>query len=166
MHRLREGRARGPALRRGAVVAVVVAAVIAAADQWTKSYVLANVSPGAHHLLGPLGLRIGHNSGVAFSLLSGSSVVALVVTSVLSALVAVLAIRAADVPAGIALGLLLGGALGNDVDRLARRGGVVDFLTLPHWATFNLADSAISVGAVLLAVLVLARRPVVRSAHR
>ncbi len=145
---------------------MLVAAVVAAADQWTKAYVLAHVSPGPHHLVGPLGLHVGHNSGVAFSILAGASTVALVVTSVLSAAVAVLALFAADAPAGVALGLLLGGALGNDVDRLVRSGGVVDFLTLPHWATFNLADSAITAGAVMVAVLVLARRHVLRVTRR
>lgn len=139
---------------------MLVAAVVVAADQWTKSYVLGHVSPGAHHLLGPLGLRVGRNNGVAFSLLAGQSTVALVVASVLSAVVVVLALRAAGVAPGIAFGLLLGGALGNDVDRVVRRGGVVDFLTLPDWATFNLADTAITVGAVLLVVLVVLRRPI------
>jgi signal peptidase II len=55
----------------------------------------------------------------------------------------------------VALGLLLGGALGNLTDRIFRspgplRGHVVDFLELPHWPIFNLADSAIVLGAVLI----------------
>ena len=53
-------------------------------------------------------------------------------------------------------------ALGNDVDRVARRstGGVVDFLTLPHWPAFNLADVAITVGVAGLLALVVLRRPI------
>jgi len=135
---------------------------VIAADQATKAYVLATVSPGQHHLFGPLGVRVGHNSGVGFSLLSGQSLAAIVVTSVLSAIVAFLALLARNRGAGLALGLVLGGALSNDADRLVRSGGVVDFLTLPHWATFNLADTAITLGAAILVVLVALRRPVLR----
>jgi signal peptidase II len=60
-----------------------------------------------------------------------------------------------------ALGFLLGGALGNLTDRLVRppgvfRGHVIDFLEFPHWPIFNLADSSITVAAVLIALLSLA----------
>jgi signal peptidase II len=66
--------------------------------------------------------------------------------------------RLYSVPWAIALGLLLGGALGNLTDRIARspgffRGWVVDFVDVPHFAVFNLADSAISVGGVLMVLL-------------
>lgn len=138
-----------------------------AVDQASKAYVIDRVSPGPHHVLGPLGVDVGRNTGVAFSLFTGHSGVALVATLVLTAVVAVYALRAATASAGIVFGLLLGGALGNDVDRIARSGsgGVVDFLTLPHWPTFNLADSAITLGAVGLVVLVALRRPVL-DGHR
>jgi signal peptidase II len=104
---------------------------------------------------------VGRNSGVAFSLFTGHSAVALAVTLVLTAVVGAYALRATSTASGIVLGLLLGGALGNDVDRIARSGGVVDFLTLPHWPTFNVADSAITLGAVGLVALVAFRRQVV-----
>jgi signal peptidase II len=82
---------------------------------------------------------------------------------VLTGAVAVCAMRAASPGAGVVLGLLLGGAVGNDVDRIARSGsgGVVDFLTMPHFPTFNVADVAITFGAVGLVLLVASRRPVV-----
>jgi signal peptidase II len=53
---------------------------------------------------------------------------------------------------GLSLGLVLGGAVGNLADRVVRghHGSVVDFVTLSHWPTFNLADSAVTVGVVLL----------------
>jgi signal peptidase II len=146
---------------------VVVAAVVVAADQWTKAYVLGHVSAGRHHLVGPLGLDVGRNSGVAFSLLTGHSTTALVVTLALSVVVLFCALRAATPVAGLALGLVFGGAAGNDVDRIARAhsGGVVDFVTLPHWPTFNLADAAITCGVALVIVLVALRRRVVAVGH-
>lgn len=164
MHRLRKGRARGPTLiRRGAAVAFSVAAAVLVADQALNSWVLGHVSPGQHHLFGPLSIELGRNPGVAFSLFSGDSVLAGVLTGILTVVVVVCAFRAASVSAGVVLGLVLGGALGNDIDRIARRatGGVVDFIKLPHWPAFNLADVAITAGVVGLVVLVVLHRPVV-----
>ncbi|MGA1212781.1 MAG: signal peptidase II, partial [Solirubrobacterales bacterium] len=57
-------------------------------------------------------------------------------------------------PTAVAAGLILGGALGNLVDRLTR-GDVVDFVSLPAWPAFNLADVSITVGVVALAVIVI-----------
>jgi signal peptidase II len=164
VHRLRQGRARGPTLiRRGAAVAFSVAAAVLVADQVLNAWVLGHVTPGMHHLLGPLGIDLGRNAGVAFSLFSGDSLLAGVLTGVLTVVVAVFAARAASPTAGVVLGLVLGGALGNDLDRIARRasGGVVDFIKLPHWPAFNLADVAITVGVVGLVALVVLHRPVV-----
>jgi len=161
---VRKGRARGPTLiARGAAVAFSVAAAVLVVDQVVNAWVLVHVTPGAHHLLGPLGVELGRNAGVAFSLFSGDSVLAGVLTGVLTVVVAVLAARAASPLAGVALGLVLGGAVGNDLDRVVRHGsgGVVDFLTLPHWPAFNLADVAITVGIAGLVALVALRQPVV-----
>ena len=163
MHRLRQGRARGPALNvRGTVVALVVAAAIVVADQVVNAYVLAHVTPGPHHLFGPLGIDVGRNRGVAFSLISRHSALAVAVTLVLTVVVAACTLRVATMTAGVVFGLLLGGGLGNDVDRVARRGsgGVVDYLTLPHWPAFNLADVAITLGVIGLLALVVLRRPI------
>jgi signal peptidase II len=140
----------------------VVAAVIVVADQLTNAYVLAHVTLGPHHLFGPLGIDVGRNRGVAFSLISRHSTLAVVLTMVLTVVVAVCTLRVATKTAGVVFGLLLGGGLGNDVDRVARRssGGVVDFLTLPHWPAFNLADVAITFGVIGLVVLVALRKPI------
>jgi len=83
-------------------------------------------------------------------------------TLALTIVVVVCVFRVASVFAGVVFGLLLGGGLGNDVDRVARRstGGVVDFLTLPHWPAFNLADVAVTVGVAGLIVLAALRRPI------
>ncbi len=163
MHRLRQGRARGSALNvRATVVALLVAAAVLVADQVVNALVLAHVTPGPHHLIGPLGIDVGRNRGVAFSLFSRHSTLAVAVTLVLTVIVAACAFRVASRSAGVVFGLLLGGGLGNDVDRVARRstGGVVDFLTLPHWPAFNLADVAITVGVAGLLALVVLRRPI------
>lgn len=161
MHRLRQGRARGPALTtRGATQALLVAAIVVAADQASKGWVLDHERAGPHHLIGPLGVDVGRNTGVAFSLFAGHADVSLAISLVLTAVVLVCAVRAAPGASSAVFGLLLGGGLGNDIDRVARRGsgGVVDFLTLPHWATFNVADAAITLGIAGLAVLVVLRR--------
>jgi signal peptidase II len=141
---------------------MVVAVVVLVADQVTNALVLAHVAPGPHHLLGPLGIDVGRNRGVAFSLISRHSTLAVALTAVLTVVVAVCAFRVASISAGVVFGLLLGGGVGNDVDRIARRstGGVVDFLTLPHWPAFNLADVAITFGVAGLLALVVLRRPI------
>jgi signal peptidase II len=143
-------------------VALVVAAAVLVVDQVTNALVLAHVSPGPHHLFGPLGVDVGRNTGVAFSLISRHSTLAVVLTLALTVVVVVCAFKVASVWAGVVFGLLLGGGLGNDVDRVARRstGGVVDFLTLPHWPAFNLADVAITVGVVGLIALAVLRYPI------
>lgn len=162
MHRLRERRARGPTLTaRGAALALSVAASVLVADQLTKAWVLRHVTPGPHHLFGPLGVELGRNRGAAFSLLSGHSAVAAAAALVLTCVVAACAVRSVPVAPSLVFGLLLGGGASNLVDRVARRrdGGVVDFLTVPHWPAFNLADTAITFGVLGLLVLVALHRP-------
>ncbi|HLK44952.1 MAG TPA: signal peptidase II [Acidimicrobiales bacterium] len=144
-------------------MALVVAALVVVADQVSKAWVLHHQSRGPHHLFGPLGIDVGRNSGVAFSLLTGHSVVAFVLTGALCVVVVVCALRSATTPAAVVFGLLLGGGVSNELDRVVRRGsgGVVDFLTLPHWPTFNGADVAVSCGVVALVALVVLHRPLV-----
>lgn len=163
MHRLRQGRARSPALTaRGSGIALAVAGAVVAVDQLSKAWVLRHVSPGPHHLFGPLGVEVGRNSGVAFSLIAGHSALAFCLSLVLTVAVAVCATRAVPVSPAVVFGLLLGGGVSNEVDRVARAGtgGVVDFLTLPHWPTFNVADAAITAGVLGLVVLLALRRQV------
>lgn len=123
-----------------------------AADQATKSLAVAHLHRPVH-LLGPLGLGLGYNSGAAFSLFTGAVALLAPVAVVLVGLLAWLAWRAASAGLAVALGLVLGGALGNLADRALRghHGEVVDFLTFTHWPTFNVADAAITVGVLLSA---------------
>ncbi len=111
---------------------------------------------GEHRDIVGAALRVVHveNDGVAFGRLSGSpALVALVVGGALLALLVYFATHL-DVP-GIWLptGMLLGGAIGNVLDRAAR-GAVTDYIKLPHWPAFNLADTAITLGVVVLLVVV------------
>jgi len=106
---------------------------------------------------GVLDLHLIRNPGAAFSLATGMTVLLSVVAAGVCLVVVRMARRLRDRAWAVALGLLLGGALGNLTDRLLRspgplRGHVVDFLQLPHWPVFNLADTAIVVAAVVIAV--------------
>jgi signal peptidase II len=136
-----------------------LAAAIVVADQVAKWAVLASVSPGERRVLtGFFNLVLVFNKGAAFSFLAdapGWQTPLFVVFSLVAAvIVSVLLFRSpgrAMFYAGLAL--ILGGALGNVIDRL-RFGQVVDFLDFHamgwHWPAFNVADSAITVGAALL----------------
>ncbi|HLG67240.1 MAG TPA: signal peptidase II [Acidimicrobiales bacterium] len=139
-----------------------MAAVVVGVDQVTKSLALAHLHRPVH-LVGPLGLGLGFNSGSAFSLFVGRASLLTAAVAAAAAVLGVMAWRSASAPRALAFGLVLGGALGNLSDRLFRgRGGaVVDFITLTHWPTFNVADVCITVGVALL-VLTAARRPASR----
>lgn len=127
--------------------------LVVAVDQAAKSVVEANLVFGEHvDLLGPLGLTLVHNRGVAFGLASGGGVALIVL--VLVALLFVGALFARDPGrAGmwIAVGLLAGGALGNLADRV-RVDAVTDYIDVLSWPPFNLADVAITLGVAVLAL--------------
>lgn len=141
-----------------AVIAVAVAVVVV--DQLTKEWALLALADGAVDLVGSLRLRLVFNTGSAFSLASGNGPLLAVVAVVV---VAVLLRAERDVrstPARLALGAVVGGAVGNLIDRALRDGdgilggAVVDFVDLQWWPVFNVADVAITVGAVALALTV------------
>jgi len=143
-----------PAKPRRLLLAAAVAGIVVAVDQVTTSLVEADLRRPLH-LIGPFGLAIGYNSGSAFSLFTGDAPVLVAVAIVLSAVLVWMAWRARSSAMAVALGLVLGGALGNLCDRAFRghHGDVVDFITLSHWPTFNVADACITVGVVLLVAL-------------
>jgi signal peptidase II len=144
-----------------------LAAGVLVADLLTKLVVVATIAPGAdiRVLGGLLYLTQLRNVGAAFSLAEGATVL----FSLIAVCVAVVIVRTArrlrSAGWATALGLVLGGALGNLVDRVFRdpgflRGGVVDFLSVfapdgQVWPVFNIADSAIVCGGILGAVLAL-----------
>jgi signal peptidase II len=135
--------------------AALVAALTLGADQLTKAVVRADVAEGERRdLLGFLDLVHVRNDGVAFGALAGGGpVVAVVVAAALAALLTYFAFNARRPLAWLPTGLLVGGALGNILDRI-RLGAVTDFFKLPSWPAFNVADTAITVGMVLLVVVV------------
>jgi signal peptidase II len=101
-----------------------------------------------------LDLRYTENSGGAFSLFGGQSWLFVGATIAVCGVIAVVAIRLTSAATAIGLGMIMGGALGNLTDRIIRGSGfsgrVVDFIELHLWPVFNVADSAIVVGALLV----------------
>ena len=136
-----------------------VAAAIIAADRVTKLAMLEAFAPGERlEVTGFFNLVLVFNKGAAFSFLAGASgwqtPVFATVSTVAAVVISVLIVRhSGNRPLCTALALMLGGALGNLWDRL-EWGHVVDFLDFHaagwHWPAFNVADSAMTVGAVLL----------------
>ena len=150
-----------PASRRLLLVALAaVAGPVYIADQLTKAWVSANLEPDQpQDLLGSVvRLNLTHNSGAAFSIATGSTWVLTLIATVVVMFILFTARRLGSRGWAVALGLLLGGALGNLTDRMLRppgpaRGEVVDFLQLPNFPIFNIGDSAIVTAAVLIGVL-------------
>jgi signal peptidase II len=135
----------------------MIAALVVLADQVTKAWAVAALTDrGPVEVVdGLLRLRLYRNSGAAFSFATGTTWVFTIVACVVSVVIVRISRRLGSRGWAMALGLLLGGALGNLLDRLARepgfaRGHVVDFLDLPHLFVFNLADASISCAAVLI----------------
>ncbi len=145
---------------RWALAGLVVVLVLLV-DQGTKALVRSSIAAGGRNdAIGPLSFVDVHNRGVAFGFLGGGGALVLVVTFSALALLLVYFARHADRPLlWLPTGLVLGGALGNLVDRI-HQGYVTDFIHLPHWPAFNVADMCITGGVVaLVLVLELGARP-------
>jgi signal peptidase II len=138
-------------------IAGLVAGGVFLLDQLTKTLIvssLASLSPPRIDLLGTwLSLEYTENRGVAFGLLSGLGALVGAIPLLVVVVLAVLYLSSAAPPRwqSIGVGLLAGGAAGNLADRL-RLGYVIDFISIGRWPNFNVADSAITVGAVTLIV--------------
>lgn len=131
-----------------------------ALDLATKLLVVARLE--GHQPVDILGglvtFAVSRNSGAAFSFAEGATVVFTFIAVAVVVVIVRSMSRLQSNAWAVTLGLLLGGALGNLVDRLFRapgigRGAVVDFISLPYFATFNAADSAITVGAAIAVLL-------------
>ena len=136
---------------RSALRAAALTAAVVAADQGSKALVRANVELGSRDGVFPgIELVHVHNRGVAFGFFAegGLVLVAVGVASV-AALLAFFATHSRRPLVWLPTGLLLGGAAGNLIDRLDR-GYVTDFIDLPAWPAFNLADICITVGVLSL----------------
>lgn len=153
---MRRPRGPGARSRRATGVAVAAAAAVLAADQLTKWLVRRAADGLPRDLAWGVSLREVYNPGVSFGRFREAGDVVLVLVALLAAALAVaLAVVAPRYRPGV--GVLLGGALGNLVDR-ARFGAVLDFVDVPWWPTFNLADAAIVAGVAMVVVEVLRER--------
>ncbi|MGI9097275.1 MAG: signal peptidase II [Solirubrobacteraceae bacterium] len=133
-------------LRAGLVLVCVVAA-----DQLAKALVTSALERGdQRELVAGIKLVNTRNTGVAFGQLQGGgAIVPVLIAVAVLALLMYVARHAQQRWIWLPAGLLLGGALGNVVDRV-REGAVVDFVKLPYWPAFNVADAAITVGVLAL----------------
>lgn len=167
--------ARGTALsqppKRRAGLLALVALLGLAMDIATKVAVVAELEGRRtiDLLGGELVIRVSRNPGAAFSFAEGFTVVFTAVAVIVVVIIARTATRLRSAGWAVSLGLLLAGATGNLVDRLLRdpgvgRGAVVDFIDLGWWPSFNIADSCITVGAVL-AVLLAGRGRTIDGSH-
>ena len=131
--------------------AALTAAVVVALDQATKQLVDSRIARGDQvEVLPGLELTNSRNTGVAFGALEGAGLLVAVLIGLSLTLLVAYFVAHRDVPwLWLPVGLLLGGALGNLVDR-AREGAVVDFIDPVAWPAFNLADSCIVVGVFAL----------------
>jgi signal peptidase II len=152
---------RAGALRAWAQAAVVLVVVVVL-DQITKHAVEHSIVPGEERRFLPgVELVNTRNHGVAFGFLPGNHVgVTILISLALLVLLVYFALHATRRFIWLPTGMLMGGALGNIIDRV-RDGSVTDFVKLPlGWPPFNLADASITVGIVILFLIIdLARRP-------
>ena len=144
------------------MIFIVVAVVVIVLDRITKSIVNATIPYGTEvqvlgHLVGITNIR---NSGAAFGFAPVGPWVFLAASLVVSIALVIYVMRdPADVRADAVLGLILGGALGNAFDRIINGGGVTDFINFHFWPVFNVADSAVTIGVLLLIAGYLLRKP-------
>ena len=137
--------------RRTALLTAVVAVAVIVADQVTKAIVRSQISRVEEIDL-VLGVKLIHtrNTGVAFSLFSGGGPVIVIIAIIaLGALLGFFFTHLHRPLVWLPTGLFLGGAAGNLIDRV-RLGAVTDFVKIPHWPAFNVADICITFGVLTL----------------
>jgi len=139
----------------GPAAALATAGFVVAVDQATKQLAATNIALGDQIAVIPgLHLTSTRNTGVAFGALEGGGlVVAILIGASLALLVAYFVANRERAWLWLPVGMLLGGALGNLADR-AREGAVIDFIDPIAWPAFNVADSCIVVGVLVLLWLV------------
>lgn len=146
------------ARRRGGLLVLGVAGTVVVIDRITKLWAERSFAAHPRDVLGGLlTLRLTTNSGGAFSMGDRAPLFFAIAAIVVCAAIASTAFRERTAAHGLALGLILGGALGNLIDRATRgprlTGRVIDFIDPHVWPVFNVADAAIVCGAILLAVV-------------
>jgi signal peptidase II len=144
---LAKRRIRGAAFARAAVVLLVVVGL----DQLTKHTIATSISPGEREKFLPA-IDFVHvrNTGVAFGVFSGGGALVLAFTlGALAVLVGYFTLHPDRPWLWLPTGMLVGGAIGNLIDRIAN-GSVIDFIKLPDWPAFNVADMSITFGVLAL----------------
>jgi signal peptidase II len=143
-------------MARGLRTPLAIAAVVVLVDQLTKHWALNALADGHQiDLVGSLRFNLAFNKGMAFSQGRGLGPIIGVLALVVIVALLISVGRSTSRWYPLAVGLIIGGALGNVLDRLFRgegwlRGGVVDFIDLQWWPIFNVADICVTVGGVLL----------------
>lgn len=149
--------------KRRLLVPFIVGFLVLLCDQATKLWIVQTLGPDPLVHFRPLignwfRLVYSQNTGVAFNLFQGTGHTLLIAVSLLIS-VGVIYTYLAHLPNNnlfvqVSIGLILGGAIGNTIDRV-REGFVIDFIQIGWWPVFNIADSAITTGAVLLMICIL-----------
>ena len=139
-------------------IAAVIVVVVLVLDQLTKTWAVRELSDVPIAIVGDdVDFRLARNSGGAFSLFQGFTPILAVIAGMVAFFLIRTVRRTHDTLLVVALSLVLGGALGNLIDRVFRspgflRGAVIDFVHVGWWPTFNVADASITIGAILVVV--------------
>ena len=147
---------RGSGARTGLAAGIVLAVVVL--DLVTKIWAVHDLADGPVEIVGDtVSFRLARNTGGAFSLFQAFTPFLALVAGIVTYFLIRTVQRTRDTLLVVALSLVLGGAIGNLIDRVFRspgflRGAVVDFVHVGAWPTFNVADSAITIGAVLVII--------------
>ena len=139
---------------RAIALVAAIAAVVVLLDQVTKTLALNALADGPIEVFWTLRFDLSFNEGIAFSMGTGLTPLITIAVVVLVGVLIAFVRHVTSPLLAISLGLLLGGALGNVADRLFRGhgGAVIDFIDVQWWPVFNVADIAVSTGAILMIV--------------
>jgi len=148
-------------LFRASRVSLLISAVIVLLDQVSKAWALRDLADGRIiHVVWTMQFNLTYNRGMAFSRGTGIGPIIGVIGLVVVVLLLLSLRRADNALTRVATGLIIGGAVGNILDRLFRgsgwmRGAVIDFIDFQWWPVFNVADMAIMIGAATMMVAML-----------
>lgn len=142
-----------PRSRRKLGAALLLAAAVVVADQAVKQAVRGAADRLPWRLFSGVRIELNYNSGISFGRLAGAGWVVIVLVAAVAAGVTA-ALFLAPPRYRMALGVILGGAIGNLIDRFRFDGAVVDYVAVWMWPPFNIADAAIFVGTVILVIQV------------
>ncbi len=130
----------------------LVAVIVLALDQWSKYFMRSHPAPVD---LGIITLQLLQNTGTLWGSFKGYNIVFLIISLVVLAGLIILAGHfVTNKASAVAVGFIVGGAMGNIIDRIAF-GHVIDFIDVHFWPVFNVADSAITIGVIFLALHIL-----------